>query len=128
MSENLLAQRGLSLDRLRNFCLIADAGGISKAAGGDPAKQSLFSRQIRELEEYFGVELTRRQGRRVVLTESGKSLARLVREQLQALTDFRHECRNEPVVLKIAAGNSVLEWLVLPSLGAVHDALSNVHI
>ena len=50
---SLLSRRGLSYDRLLNFCRIAEAGGISKAADGDAAKQSLYSRQIRELEEFF---------------------------------------------------------------------------
>ena len=44
MFENLLCKGGLSLDRLNNFCRIAEAGGITKAAGGDPGKQSLYAK------------------------------------------------------------------------------------
>ena len=60
MFNELLSEGGLSLDRLKNFCAVAEAGGIARVAGGDPAKQSLYSRQLRELEQFFGAELTRR--------------------------------------------------------------------
>ena len=128
MYKELLSRRGLSLDRLHNFCLIADAGGIAKAAKGAPGKQSLYSRQIRELEEFFGVELTRRRGRRVALTEAGNSLARLIREQLQALVEFKHSCRSQPVPLTIVAGNSVLEWAVSQRLPKLCADLPNVQV
>ena len=71
----MLSKGGLSLDRLNNFCRIAEAGGITKAAGGDPGKQSLYSRQIKELETFFGTELKVRRGRGIALTEAGNELA-----------------------------------------------------
>ncbi len=128
MFENLFDLGGLSLDRLRNFCLIAEAGGIARAAEGDPAKQSLFSRQIKELESFFGVELKRRQGKGIVLTDSGMRLARIAREQFKALSDFQNECQNEPITLTIGSGNSIIEWMLLPKLGAIQAALPNVTI
>ena len=48
----LLSKGGLSLDRLHNFCLITEAGGLTKAAEGNPAKLSLFSR-FRTEERFF---------------------------------------------------------------------------
>lgn len=54
MATDLLSQGGLSLERLRSFCLVAEAGGVTKAAKGDAARQSQFSRQVKELEECFG--------------------------------------------------------------------------
>jgi LysR family transcriptional regulator, nitrogen assimilation regulatory protein len=83
MFNELLSEGGLSLDRLKNFCAMAEAGGIAKVAGGDPAKQSLYSRQLRELEQFFGAELTRRKGKGIEFTEQGLELARQVRAHLQ---------------------------------------------
>jgi len=120
---SLLAEGGLSLDRLRNFCLIAEAGGITKAAGGDPAKQSLYSRQIKELETFFGVELKRRQGKGIALTDAGRQLAQLVRAQFAGLEDFHRCARALPNRLSIAAGNSILEWIVLPRIGSLRERL-----
>src|SRR5947199_3074139 len=57
MFEDLFAQSGLSLERLKTFREIVAAGGITAAAGDDSNRQSQFSRQLKELERYFGVEL-----------------------------------------------------------------------
>jgi DNA-binding transcriptional LysR family regulator len=122
MFNQLLSEGGLSLDRLNNFCAIAEAGGIARVAGGDPAKQSLYSRQVRELEHFFGVELTRRKGKGIELTEQGRELARQVRAQLQSLTDFKRACAAQPIEFRIASGNSVVEWLLVPNLGKLSAA------
>ena len=93
MFNELLSEGGLSLDRLKNFCAIAEAGGIARIAGGDPAKQSLYSRQVRELEEFFGVELTRRRGKGIEITEQGMDLARQVRAHLAKPDRFQESLR-----------------------------------
>lgn len=73
MFTELLQQGGLALDRLLSFCFVAQAGGVTRAAKGDPARQSLFTRQIKELEEFFGTEPIRGKGRGIVLTGAGVS-------------------------------------------------------
>lgn len=60
MNRPLLARGGLSLDRLASLVALADARGVSAAARGDPARQSQFSRQLKELEAFFGVALIER--------------------------------------------------------------------
>jgi DNA-binding transcriptional LysR family regulator len=126
MFANLFQESGLSLERMHTFCLVADSGGVTRAAGGDPNTQSLFSRQIKELEEYFGVELVRRSGRGVVLTDAGKELAIVIREQLMALDDFKARCKKLPLKLTIAAGDSLMHWLLLPRLDRIKKRLPNV--
>ena len=128
MNKTLLQKSGLSLDRLQNFCMVADAGGITRAADGEPARQSLYSRQIRELGEFFGTELTRRQGKGIVLTEAGVRLARVAREQFAALSEFQKECASEPVTLTLAAGNSVLEWSLMPAVAQLCKAIPKVQV
>jgi len=119
MFNELLSEGGLSLDRLKNFCAMAEAGGIARVAGGDPAKQSLYSRQLRELEQFFGAELTRRKGKGIEFTEQGLELARQVRAHLQSLTDFKRACAGRPVEFRIASGNSIVEWLVVPNISKI---------
>ena len=82
MFEHLFSERGLSLDRLKTLIEVARAGSIAGAARGDSARQSLYSRQIKELEEFFGVELTRRRGKVLVLTRPGWELVRRAHESL----------------------------------------------
>ena len=89
MFAELLSESGLSLERLQSFCLVAQAGGVTKAAKGDPTKQSLFSRQVKELEEFFGAELMRRKGRGIVLTAAGQRLNVLARECFASLLRFQ---------------------------------------
>jgi LysR family transcriptional regulator, nitrogen assimilation regulatory protein len=128
MSESLLSLGGLSLERLRNFCLIADAGSLTKAARGDAGRMALFSRQIKELETFFGVELRRRKGKGIVITANGHRLAALAREQFAGLEDFRRSCRQLPVEVSIASGNSILEWLLLPKSAELRQELPGVHL
>jgi DNA-binding transcriptional LysR family regulator len=123
MFEFLLSKRGLSLDRLNNFCRIAEAGGITRAAGGDPGKQSLYSRQIKELETFFGVELKVRRGKGIVLTDAGHELARLTRAHLLGLAEFQRTARKLPQHISIGSGNSVIEWVLVPRIAALSKAL-----
>jgi len=119
MFEPLFSERGLSLDRLKVLVEVHDSGSIAQAAPGDPVRQSQFSRQLRELSEFFGVEVAKRQGKILKLTTRGARLAELAREQLRTLQDFRSECRTDSVEYSIAAGDNLLQWLVLPRLGQV---------
>lgn len=52
--EHLFDISGLSIDRLRSFLKVAEAGNLATAAQGDVVRQSQYSRQIKELEGFFG--------------------------------------------------------------------------
>ncbi|HCN30452.1 MAG TPA: hypothetical protein DIT64_17275 [Verrucomicrobiales bacterium] len=123
MFEKLFSKGGLTLERLRGFMSMAEAGSIARAAPDDANRQSQISRQIRELEEFFDVELTRRKGRTLSLSPAGARLASLIREQLQDLEDFRRDQRGLPKSFTIGAGASVLEWLVVPALPRLAELL-----
>ncbi|MEM9445906.1 MAG: LysR family transcriptional regulator [Verrucomicrobiota bacterium] len=128
MFENLFAQRGLSLDRLKAFVEVDEAGGMAKAAVGDPVRQSQYSRQIKELEEYFGVELIRRKGKGIELTRVGKELATLVREQFSGLSDFHLSCSGAPVRFSLGAGDSLLHWLLTPCLSQLQAKMPQMGV
>ena len=123
MVPELLSESGLSLERLQSFCRVAEAGGVTRAANGDATKQSLYSRQIKELEEFFGAELMRRKGRGIALTAAGQRLHRMTREQFAALIDFKSECRGQPLEIVIGAGDSLIQWLILPKLALIEKRL-----
>ena len=127
MYKNLFNQQGLSIERLRALVEVCSAGSISKAVGGDSVRQSLYSRQLKELEEYFGVELTRRKGRGLVITEKGQRLAQIAREQFQGLSDFKQDCEHKNLHFNFGAGDSLLHWLLIPELGNIqNEALHTV--
>jgi DNA-binding transcriptional LysR family regulator len=113
---NLLSKSGLSLERLRSFLLFADSRSITKAAKGDPVRVSLISRQLRELEEFFEVELVAKRGKGLVLTSEGTKLAGLIREQFSSLEDFGNTAKGSSVRLSLAGSGTILQWLVAPRL------------
>jgi DNA-binding transcriptional LysR family regulator len=125
MYKNLLARGGLSLDRLHTLLQLEQHGSIAKAAPDSPTRQTLYSRQLKELSECFGVQLVRRQGRELKLTAVGGELARIARETFGSLTDFERRCVNQPFSVVVGGGDSVLQWLLLPSLGVVQSQVSS---
>lgn len=127
MFENLFSIGGLSFDRLKSFVDVAEKGSIARVAEGDSSRQSLISRQIGELESFFGIKLVQRKGKGMELTEPGRELARQVRLQFQGLSDFKLACANRPMDYRIAAGNSVLEWLVVGCLGEIASDLKGTY-
>lgn len=121
---DLLTKSGLSLERLRSFLLFADAGSITRAAGGDPVRVSLISRQLRELEEFFEVELLAKRGKGLVLTQEGEQLASLIRVQFRSLEDFGTKAKGDSVRLSLGGSGTILQWLVAPRLAP--DALPGI--
>jgi DNA-binding transcriptional LysR family regulator len=67
---------------LRSFVAIADAGGVTRAAGFLNLTQSAVSMQIKRLEEMLGVGLLDRSGRQVALTAAGEQLLGYARRML----------------------------------------------
>lgn len=118
----LLDQKGLSLERLGGFLEVADAGSIAMVARGDPSRQALLSRQIKELEDFFTVKLTRRSGRGLELTDAGRDLARRSRDAFRLWEDFREGNAGRKRRLVIGASGSVLEWLLIPRAGRTLSA------
>lgn len=126
MFNRLFSKAGLSLERLRTFCEVADAGSMAKAANGDGVRQSQFSRQIKELEQHLGRKLTIRSGRNVVLSEDGKELAALAREILTALEEFQGSESTRREIVSLGAGDSFLRGVVIPKLGQIRERLPAV--
>ena len=80
MSRTRIKLKGLSLDRLETLSGIVALGGIARAAGGDANRQSLFSRQVAELEAWFGVELLDRSSTPSKPTDAALRIVRQVDE------------------------------------------------
>lgn len=126
MFAQLFAKSGLSMERLRTLCEVAQAGGIAKAAPRDPDRQSLFSRQIKELEAFFGAELFRREGRGLTITPLGDKIAQAARQHFRELEDILANTRPASAEFHIVAGNSILEWIVIPRLARLRETLPDI--
>jgi len=116
LTQRLFSKSGLSYERLQSFCEVAASGGISVAVPGDPTRQSQFSRQIKELEVFFEAELFRRKRGRFELTPAGRELFQIVQSHFSALQELADRCAHQQVEIRIGAGESLLQWLMLPCL------------
>ncbi len=90
--------RNLDMTSLRSFVAIADAGGVTRAAGFLNLTQSAVSMQIKRLEEMLDTELLDRSMRKVALTADGELLLGYARRMLVLndevfgrLTETAHE-------------------------------------
>ena len=117
MFERLINQKNFSLDRLATFCELLDAGSIGDATRFDSSRQSKFSRQVKELEEFFKTELLDRKSKPHRATEKGLQLASIVRPCLTELEDFIASCKEkEPDRIVFGAGESLIQWLLIPGI------------
>ncbi|VVD75972.1 LysR substrate-binding domain-containing protein [Pandoraea fibrosis] len=67
-----MAQPNLDMDALRTLLATQKLGGLNRAAERIGRSQSAVSQQMRKLEEQVGMPMFRRQGRGLVLTETGE--------------------------------------------------------
>lgn len=116
MFEKLFAESGLSLDRLKTLLEVGVAGSIVKAADGDPVRQSQYSRQIKELEDFFRIRLVERQGKGMLLTPNGRELARISRFFMMGLANFQRGCLAEEQVFRVGANATFIRQFLLPVL------------
>jgi len=90
--------RNLDVTTLRSFVAVAEAGGVTRAAGFLHLTQSAVSMQLKRLEEVLDTELLDRSGRTIALTAAGEQLLVYARrmvalndEVITRLTDQAYE-------------------------------------
>jgi DNA-binding transcriptional LysR family regulator len=74
--------RNLDLTALRSFVAVADAGGVTRAAGQLNLTQSAVSMQLKRLEEMIGQPLLDRSARTIALSGQGEQLLGYARRML----------------------------------------------
>lgn len=85
--------RPLDLEWLEDFLALAESGNFSRAAQARAIAQPAFSRHIRALEEWVGVDLFDRSAHPASLTAAGKRLRPLLQETLSGLEAARIKAR-----------------------------------
>jgi DNA-binding transcriptional LysR family regulator len=118
----------VTMSRLRSFVAVAEAGGYAPAAPGDPSRQSQLNRQVRELERALGADLVRREGRGLVVTAAGQRLRAVATDLFEGLGEVSASVGDRTVDLALAAGDSLLHWLVLPRAGEAVGHLRGVRL
>jgi DNA-binding transcriptional LysR family regulator len=125
--DSSAAVSGFTVERLRAFCKIAESGSIVLAAKGDTTRQSQFSRQVKELEEFFGTKLLERAGKTIRLTEDGRKLALLTQAYFRSVEELRASSAKDEAV-RIGAGESIFRWLIMPRLAELQNLAGSVRL
>src|SRR5438105_4746864 len=108
---------GVSIDRLQTLCSVVEAGTIVTAAGPDPNRQSLFSRQLKDLEKALGTPLFDRVGKTLKLNENGRRVVLAAHTFFGSLDDVMKAATTTAETVVLGANEAILRWLILPHLG-----------
>ncbi len=114
MSRTRINLKGLSLDRLETLSAIVARGGIMRAAGGDPNRQSQFSRQVAELEAWFGVELLDRSSTPSKPTEAALRIVRQVDDFQREMEAIRESAGSGRRTVVFGAGERMIRSYLIP--------------
>ena len=89
----------MDIDRVRYFCVLAKTGSITKASEILRISQPALSKAIKLLETETGLHLTEREGRGLILTETGirflQTAEPLLKSWLKLSKDIRQPIENE---------------------------------
>lgn len=111
----------VSVEQLRTFVTVVEAGGIHRAVSRLHLSQPAASRQINALEAALGVRLFDRLGRRLKLTAEGEGVLRLSRRLLTEVETFNERAaalkKGEIGILRVAATPMAIENTLAPFLG-----------
>jgi DNA-binding transcriptional LysR family regulator len=134
MFESVFKKKGLSLDRLRRFCEVAQSGSIAQAQESNRRVQSSYSRDIMALESYFGFRLfgrdtgLSRSGRRMsTLTPQGRALLAMTTDIFHRIDEFR-DFSETPKRIRLGGGETVMHWVVGTHLPAIMAAMPHTTV
>lgn len=107
----------LSLHKLEVFCEVAESGSVSLAAERLGLAQPVVTTHVQALSRKLGTPLTRKEGRRLVLTEEGERVfawAREVTRQTRALERELEEKRSGLAGKAVVSASMTIGSYVLP--------------
>ena len=130
--HDLSQLRNLNVRQILDLLAIVEQGGVTAAAKTLNVSQPALTRSIQQLEDSLDVELLAREGRGVVPTRFGLSLAEHART-IEA--ELRHATRNLCDLRTVEAGHLVigasptgLATLVGPTLSRLHDEMPGLTV
>jgi len=122
----------ISLEQWRALVAVVDAGSYAAAAGAVSKSASTLNYAVDRIETLLGLEVFRIEGRRAVLTASGRTLYRRAKAlldesgQLERLAD--RLAAGEEAELRLAAEIIFPTWLLLECLDALSGDFPDMRI
>jgi DNA-binding transcriptional LysR family regulator len=122
----------MNLNQLKVFCEVVERKGFTRAAEALYLTQPAVSRQVQELERYYGAELFEQIGKRIHPTEAGETLYRYAKDIFHTLDDLEVEINQLKGLkaghLRIAASATAGTYLLPPLLGKFKRKYPGVEI
>src|SRR5262245_11552609 len=118
----------LESDALRAFAVFAEHRNFTAAATALHISQPSLHVKIKKLAAALGVELYRREGRTLALTDAGTLLATFADDSRRRVGDLLVELREEQPAVRLAAGPGTLRWVISPALQAIRRSGRTVHV
>ena len=116
------------LQTLQTFSVVAETGSFTQAASELNLSQSAISRQIQQLEHYFGCSLFQRHTRKVVLTEQGDAIVPIVNGLLISLRNSFEATRTKGRSLTVRMPPTFARRWLLPRLTDLHNRHPDLNI
>jgi DNA-binding transcriptional LysR family regulator len=120
--------KGFSLGTLRSLLQVCKAGYPAEAAKQFGANSDLISRQIGELEMFFGVSLRKKKGKLSILSDEGEKLAKITENFFRSLESFDEENHGAGSTLIIGAGETFLCNILLPCFSELQKSIEGERI
>ncbi|WP_293764826.1 LysR substrate-binding domain-containing protein [uncultured Aquitalea sp.] len=109
-----------SLNALRAFVQVAQTGSFTEAARRLYLTQGAISKQIRLLEEHYGMPLLQRQNRLITTTPAGKQLLPVAQDVVERLREVERRLKTQSDILTLQVYVSfAVRWL-MPRLGGFY--------
>lgn len=125
----MTTETAFELKDLRLVRAIAERGGVTAAARALHLTQSAVSHHLARLQERLGVELFRRAGRKLEITDAGRKVVALSRELDGRLAEAERELRGREVSRPLRISTqcyTAYHWLpgLLDHVGKTHPRIS----
>ncbi|MCB9965450.1 MAG: LysR family transcriptional regulator [Rhodospirillales bacterium] len=119
-------------DKLRTFCIVADAHSFTSAGDLLGLSQSAISRQISGLEDSLGVMLFHRHARGLVLTEQGELLYKTAHDVFEKLSTVEGQIQDskqrEDGPLRITVSEFIGSTWLVPRLVTIREDRPDLQI
>ncbi|MBN9045584.1 MAG: LysR family transcriptional regulator [Rhizobiales bacterium] len=116
------------LQTLQTFSVVAETGSFTLAAEQLNLSQSAISRQIQQLELYFGCTLLERHTRKVAVSAQGQALLPLVEGLLASFKSSFEALRTQSRTLTVRMTPTFARKWLLPRLPQLRDAHPDLSI
>lgn len=114
---DLFSKSGISLDRLQALREVVRAGSITRAARDDSNRQSLISRQIKELEGALGLALLERAVKPYGPTPAAIRLVESCERFVREVDEVSAEASGLRLPITVGAGEVVIREFLIPRIG-----------